>query len=158
MRQAGNPLSQDPAIGGYVAGADLQKIIKGRGHHMALLDLGHGAGGAVEGLQRRLARVRQAHLDKGDMGQPHPHRVQHRAVTGDHACLLQPPDAGLDRGLGQADAAGKVGHRQAAIGREFRQNRLIEPVKVGKVIRTAHAMSFGRFACQQGYYSHIDFQ
>jgi hypothetical protein len=103
------------------------------GDHVAFLDLADPGDGAVEGLQRRLARVRQPHLDKGDMRQPHPDRIQQRPVAGDHARLFQPFQSRLGGRFRQPDPPRQLGRADPSLDRQYPQDRAVETVQVGGV-------------------------
>jgi hypothetical protein len=146
MGQGGDLFAQDAAIGLNIGGADLQEVVKARCHHMALFHLGDQDDGLVKGLQGGLARVRKAHLDKGDMGKAHALGVQEGAVAGDDAGLFQPFEAGLGRGFGKADSTGEFNNADTAIDREDAQDGVIKTIK-RQVIWHALPPRFERLAC-----------
>ena len=73
---------------------------------------------AVEGVQRRRARVGQLHLHEGDMAFAHALAVDDGRIAADEAVLLQSAHACLHRCLRQADLAREFRHRQAPVARQ----------------------------------------
>lgn len=129
MGQGADAFGQHAAVFLYVAGADLEQVIKARRDHVALFHLWHRQHGLVEGLKRGFAGIGQLHLDKGDMGLAHADRVQEGAVAGDDAGFFQPFQPGLGGGFRKADAAGEFGGAEPAIGGQGAQDRLVKSVK-----------------------------
>ncbi len=129
MRQRRDLFGQHLPVADDIAGAYLQQVIEPARDHVALLDLGHLQDGAVEGAQRRLAGIRQFHLDKGHMRQPHAHRIKQRAIAGDHTLFLKPAQPGLRGRFRQPDAVGKLGHADTPVGGHDADDGLIEAVE-----------------------------
>ncbi len=84
----------------------------------------------VEGGQRRLSGIGQAHLDESHVIASDPDRVQQRPVAGDHAVLFQPFHPRLGRGFRQSDARDQIGDADPAIGRYPVENRVVEAIKL----------------------------
>ena len=82
---------------------------------MALLDLGHVEHGLVEGVECDRSRIGKLDLHEGDMAFAGLLAVDDGGVAPDHALLLQPPHAGLDRRLRQAHPFGERGHGKAPL-------------------------------------------
>ena len=84
MGQGRDHLAQDAAIALDIGGADLQKVVEGRRHHVALFHLGHRQHGLVEGGQRGLARVEAGAL---------PMKVEATDVTNVNASITLSPSS-----------------------------------------------------------------
>lgn len=133
MWQRRDLLTQHRAVFAHRAGADLQQVVEMRGHQMHLFDLCNPGHGGIELGQCGFAGVVQFDLDKGHMVQPQPDRIDQRAVTGDDALCLQPPEPTLGGGLRQADAAGQIGDGDPPVLAQHIQNRPVEAVHICKV-------------------------
>ena len=139
-------LGQHCAIFAHAAGANLHQVIETAGDHVDLLDLAHPRHRRVEGRQRLFPRIAEPHLDKGDMVESQPDRVDQRAVAADDPLGLQPPEPGLGGGFRQPDAAGEIGNADPALAGQNAQNHPVEPVESGPVVLHRIASTFQSIA------------
>lgn len=130
LRQRPQPLGVKMLVGRKVADLDSQQILDCSGDIVTLDHLRGGAHRAFEFFLRGLGMQAQPDHDIGDEADPRFRRVDHRAITGNHAAafqILNPSQASRRR---KANPLGKVEVRDPPIPRQNAQYLVVDRVDV----------------------------
>ena len=99
MRQPRNTLCQGFPVVVDIGAAHFEKVVKGPGDQVTFLDFHSCIDGGIELLQRHLAGVVQADLDKHDMTKAQPLMIKQGLIAGDESVAFKAFQAGLGRGF-----------------------------------------------------------
>ena len=135
MRQAGQRVAQEFAIGRDILRSDFQQIVEPARDHVARGDLRQAADRRIKRQKRAFGGFGQADLDKGHVTKSQFVRRQNGAIARDHTGLLQGADAGRHRCFGQADATGQFRDRQAGIGDQLGKDFPVQMIKCGRIVQ-----------------------